>query len=322
MIFEILLKSAVLIAVIHILRHLGRRFGPRASGILLGLPSSTAVLLVLCGREKGVTAAVEMADASLLGLIAAVSLPVGFAEALRRGWRLAGAIATAVAAYVVVASGLGYLSPGESVNRLVISGGSILAASWLVSRVGVPPPGRPTCPPSRRSAALVRTVFPAFYVATAGLVVSMASPRWGGLVGTFPSVSTAILAVTHLEGGAAAACRIARALPPASLSTAAFLGAFRFASPRLGLGWGMVIGYAAALLHLALMEAMNLAFRRPVVHQSWSLRIHRREAVLWKRASRALRCHMRTFTGPRTRPSGRNPTRRRSFAPRVEIMPC
>src|SRR3954447_6979397 len=100
MICELVLKCATLVAVIQGLRLLGRRIGPRASGLILGLPSSTAILLVLCGREKGMIPAIEMADASLLGLIAAVSLPLAFAQAVRRGWKLPGALAAAVGAYI------------------------------------------------------------------------------------------------------------------------------------------------------------------------------------------------------------------------------
>ena len=98
MICELIVKCVTLIAVIHGLRILGRRIGPRASGLILGLPSSTAILLVLCGRERGSAVAVEMADASLLGLIAAVSLPMAYAQAVRRGWGLPAALTAAIAA--------------------------------------------------------------------------------------------------------------------------------------------------------------------------------------------------------------------------------
>ena len=92
-----------------------------------------------------------MADASLLGLIAAVSLPLAYAQAVRRGWRLPAALAAAVAAYVVVASGLGFLHPGESVRTAGRSRcGSILAASYLASRIGDPERGPRLRRPSGR----------------------------------------------------------------------------------------------------------------------------------------------------------------------------
>src|SRR4051812_29891305 len=150
MITGLLVKCVVMIGVIHGLRFLGRRIGPRASGLILGLPSSTAILLVLCGREKGMVPAIEMADASLLGLIAAVSLPLAFARAVGSGWKLPAALAAAVGAYVAVASGLGFVHPPGSLQRLAICVGSILAASFLASRIRLPHDAPPHSPPSGR----------------------------------------------------------------------------------------------------------------------------------------------------------------------------
>ena len=180
-----------------------------------------------------------MADASLLGLIAAVSLPLAYAQAVRRGWGLPAALAGAIAAYVAIASAAG-LPPSRRIRpaRLGVSFGSILVASYLASRIGGPADAGPQRRRRDAGSALVRTVIPVVYVAIVGIVTSSAGPRWAGLVSTFPSMSAVVVAVTHLEAGAVEASRIARALPPANLSTAAFLAAFRFGCPVLGLGLG------------------------------------------------------------------------------------
>jgi hypothetical protein len=322
MICQIVVKCVTLIAVIHGLRILGRRIGPRASGLILGLPSSTAILLVLCGRERGADGAVEMADASLLGLIAAVSMPLAYAQAVRRGWGLPAALTAAIAAYVVVASGLGYLRPGETMQRLGFSCGAILAATYLASRIGTPDPVAPRSWPSGRRTAMVRTIIPVIYVVIVGIVSSVASPRWAGLVGTFPSITTVVLAVTHMEEGAVSASRIARALPPANLSTAAFLAAFRFGCPLLGLSWGTLCGYAAALINLAAIELMPglLRLRAPLQVLDRPLR---QTAVTWMRASRVLRYRFHTYVRPAPRHLGRiRAPHRRHFAPAVEMLPC
>ena len=83
--------------------------GPRFSGLALGLPSTTAVVLIFCGCEQGSLAATQMAESGLLGLVAAVSLPLAFIGSVRLGWRLWGAIAASVGGYVAVAAGLGCL---------------------------------------------------------------------------------------------------------------------------------------------------------------------------------------------------------------------
>lgn len=319
---QLIVKCAALIAVIHGLRLIARRAGPRASGLILGLPSSTAILLVLCGREKGTAPALEMADASLLGLIAAVALPMAYAQAVRRGWGLPAALAVAVAAYVVVASSLGFVHPAGPAQRLAASFGSILAASFLVSRIGIPTETPGPASHSGRWIILVRTIIPVLYVLTVGIITGIASPRWAGLVGTFPSMSTVVLAVTHLEEGAAPASRIARALPPANLSTAAFLAAFRFAAPTLGMGWGVVLGYSAALMNLAAIERIPrwiivprlLVGFEAMARPSYRIGLPRRR----RHPSRP-----RVILRLAARHAGRlRPPHRRPFAPRLEMLPC
>ena len=90
-------------------RALGRLAGPRFSGLALGLPSTTAVVLIFCGCEQGSAAATEMAESGLLGLVAALALPLAFIASVRLGWPLWGAIAASVGGYIAVAAGLGCL---------------------------------------------------------------------------------------------------------------------------------------------------------------------------------------------------------------------
>lgn len=322
MICELALKCVTLIAVIHGLRLLGRRAGPRASGLVLGLPSSTAILLILCGRERGVAPALEMADASLLGLIAAVSLPLAFARAVGRGWGLPAALAAAIGVYVAVATGLGLVHPAGSLLRLAVCCGSVGIASLAAARIGLPAEPAPHRAPSARWTAALRAIIPSVYVVIVGVVSIVGGPRGAGLVSTFPSMSTVVLAVTHLEEGAASAGRIARALPAANLSTVAFLAAFRFACPGLGLTWGALGGYLAALISLAAMG--GIARSIPV------------SGLLPRRARRPIRAIGRAPRGSRALRYGpRFPARtaahhidriraphRRRFAPRLEILPC
>ncbi len=79
-------------------------------------------------------------------------------------------------------------------------------------------------------------MIPTFYVLVVGVVQTVSGPSTAGLVSTFPSMSLVVLAVTHLEAGAAEASRIARFLPAGNLSTLAFLAAFCWGNPVMGLG--------------------------------------------------------------------------------------
>lgn len=316
MILPLVVKCATLIVVIHLLRLFARRAGPRASGMVLGLPSSSAILLVLCAREQGTTSAVEMADASLLGLAGAVVMPMAYAVAVRRGWRLPSAMSASVGAYVLVAATMGLIHPDEPSHRLAIGFGSIFAATFLVSRIGDPVDEASRASPSRTWTALLRTSIPVAYVAVVGVMSGLASPWWAGLVSTFPSMTTVVLTVTHLEEGPRTASRIARAVPPANLSTASFLAAFRISAPAFGLAGGVACGYLASFLNLATIEALRRA-----------IRLRDRCPAIGPDADLSDWTDLDPSPIVRIRAAPRHPTRlrpphRRPFAPRLEILAC
>ena len=295
------------------------RMGPRASGLILGLPSSTGIILFLSGRERGSLGVSEMAEASLLGLVAAVSLPMAYAQAVRRGWRLPGAIGAAIAAYLIVASGLGSLHPGGPLGCLGIALGAILLTTILAARIDIPSATARGFARSPRWSSIVRTAVPAVYVVVVGIASGAASPRWAGLVSTFPSMTTVLLTVTHLEEGPAEASRIARTLPSANLSTAAFLAAFRFGCPLLGPGWATLVGYVAALMNLAAIELATACGGLDRLFRTNARQLNPRRAIGQPRPSRTgIRTHVRSsprYLG-RHSPSRRKqlrPTSRRRF---------
>ena len=118
---------------------------------------------------------------------------------------------------------------------------------------------------------VLRTAIPTLYVLFLASVEHLAGTGWAGLMSTFPSMSLVVLLVTYLEAGPAQSSRIALVLPAGNTSTAAFLAAFRFACPQVGLSWGTVVGYAAALFTLLVIEGIA---RRPDLFQpgAWAER--------------------------------------------------
>jgi hypothetical protein len=228
--------------------------GPRYSAFTLGLPSTTAVMLILCGCERGDLAATEMAEANLLGLVAAVVLPLAYAQAVRLRCRLAPALVGAALGYVAMAGVLASLPVLGVTPRLLLATAVILASSALASRIA-DPPARGTHLASSSSRALVfRSVVPTIYVLLVVAVQTVAGPSAAGLASAFPSMSLVLLAVTHLEVGPCEASRIARYLPLGNLSTLAFLAAFCWADPVVGLFRALVVGYGVAVLMLLFID--------------------------------------------------------------------
>jgi hypothetical protein len=324
---ELLAKCAALVVMIHGFRVLARWAGPRWSGLALGLPSTTAIVLLVCGWEHGGAAATAMAESSLLGLVAAVALPLAYIQAVRLGCGLPVALIAAVGGYLAVATGLGSIPPLGVAPRLGIAGVALLCASCLARTPSVPPQGRRRPNPSPRAKIAFRCVIPALYVLVVALVDSLAGPGWTGLLGTFPSMSVVVLAVTHLEDGPQEASRIAAVLPAGNVSTLAFLAALRAFCPALGLAGGMIAGYTGAIATLALVAGAvdRMPFRptRPAMHVLASWRSRGLPLGFVMHAGRAgirSQAHVR-WAQPSTGRPALHSLPRACFSPLVETLP-
>ncbi len=321
----LLVKCAALIVMIHGFRLLGRFAGPRWSALALGLPSTTAIVLIICGSERGTTAAIEMAESSLLGLAAAVALPLAYAQMVRLEWRLPAALTAAVVGFVVVAFTFGNLPAAGVLPRLGIAIFAILTASYWAGRLPIPETNRAGASLSAIQTMAVRTTIPATYVLALAIVERMAGPGWAGLVSTFPSMSLVVLAVTHLEAGPAEASRIAKVLPVGNFSTLAFLAAFHLASTTIGLAGGTIAGYVAAVAALLVIERNDQIFGFIRLRANHAKEIWQAQVVPRGLAFRA-QCHLVVFAASAHPPRAprylvhRKARHRGRFAPRVESL--
>ena len=321
----LLVKCAALIVMIHGFRLLGRLAGPRWSALALGLPSTTALVLITCSCEQGRAAAIEMAESSLLGLAAAVALPLTYVQVVRLGCRLPAALAAAVAGYIVVAFTLGSLPAAGALPRLGIALFAIVSASYWAGRLPIPEVNHAGASLSSSQAIAVRTAIPAIYVLVLGIAERIAGPSWAGLVSTFPSMSLVVLVVTHLEAGPVEASRIAKVLPAGNSSTLAFLAAFLLASTKIGLVGGTLAGYAAAMAALLVIERSDRILDFFRLRANNAKEVWRAQIVSRSLAIRA-QYHLAVFASAAHPPRApryvvpRSPRHRGRFAPRVETL--
>jgi hypothetical protein len=306
---------AALVGLTHGLRVLGRLVGPYRSGILLGLPSTTAVILLGVGRAHGPVAASELADASLLGLVGTVALPMTYAWAIGSGTRWGSAIVLSVAAYLAITLGVRGLGLADVGDRLAVSTIAVLAACSWAARLQPE-----TRPPRRRRRSgpgaphlLIRTLVPVACLGSITLLRKTMGVEWAGLFGTFPGLSLTLLVVTHLESGAAEARKFARGLPPGNLAMVAFLAVFRFVSRDHGLSWGASAAYGAALMTLSLVEFLN-RWGFPALSQVFRLLVER------LRDSRGFAATRSALWGRFPPPSPRRHPGISSYLPGVEAL--
>jgi hypothetical protein len=249
-------KIALVLTMTHVLRELGRRFGPRWGALALGLPCSTAVALIGCGYDLGVDESVAMAGSSLIGLVGAAALPMAFAWAIGRGWGPSRSAATGVAAYLLLAAFAARIdAPAEIATPAVVI--VILLSSGLASRapVGRGRPGR-VGPSTARTLGL-RTLVPVACLSASVVLGRALGPSGAGLMSSFPAVTLTVLVLTELEAGTHAAIRMARVLPMGNLGMVAFLIAFRMGCPMMGLGSGAACSYLASMVTLGTLAVLE-----------------------------------------------------------------
>jgi hypothetical protein len=324
-----LVQMVILVVMTHGFRVLGRSLGPRRGGLLMGLPSTSAVLLLSCAVERGVGEASVAAEAALAGLAAAVILPLAYARAARAGCRLPAATAAGVLGYGAVAGLLWWLPGLGGVACASGAAAGVAAACRLARRLRSAGAEKPPAA-RRRSAGWVlasRTLVPMLFVVSVHLLGEVAGPTGTGRLLTFPGMSLAVLVATHAEAGGETACRLAAAMPAGNLGTLGFLTVFRFASPCLGLGWGTAGGYATALALLASAGAFggSPAAPPPVTRQRKRLRADRASPARRSRSHRGRHANPAREARRRRRSANRNPRstgrrRRRRLSSRVEAL--
>ena len=199
----------------------------------------------------------------------------------------------------------------------------VLAACSLAARLriaaGASLPGAGTW--LRPRGLALGTAVPATLVVAVKMVGVVGGVDWAGRFATFPGMSLAVLVVTHLEAGPAAACRMAKSMPPGNLITIGFLAAFRLVGARLGLGWGTACGYAVALATLLALEGLVRSAGTPA-HP------HRRSApgfvpIPWlgRPSARGVPASLPGSSLGRGSTAGRRPRHRMEFSPRIEPFP-
>ncbi len=254
-----LAQMVILVAMTHGFRALGGWVSPRRGGLLMGLPSTTALVLVGCGLEHGLDEATAAAEACLVGLVAAAALPLAYAAAAAAGWRAHLATAAAAAGYAVVSAGLFWVPKPGTAGCVILAAAGVAGACRLGARVragggGEKGQGRTLSAVERFGC---RTAVPAAYVLSVRALSALAGPGLAGRFITFPGGSLAVLVTTHLEAGPATACRMAAAMPTGGLVMLAFLTSFRFGCPGLGLGWGTTAAFATAAATLAVVGSLT-----------------------------------------------------------------
>lgn len=253
----LLLKIALVAALVAGIPLLAKRFGHGFAGAIIGLPVTTGPTLVLIAAKNGAAFASQTATSALASLTAVECFILGYALAcvplapMARG-RTARALLSlgaGAACFTVVGSLVAHA--GWSVATALTSALAALAiVSWLTRRFDA----SVSVPPASASLAAARALVAGVVVVVLSELSSRLGPTWAGLLGTYPLAFSITATFAHLDAGGAAARAMAAGFARGSLGLVAFSTVFALLTPIAGAGWSTALGASLALAAVAPMQ--------------------------------------------------------------------
>ena len=242
------LKALLTPSLIALVSVAGRRWGPTAGGLLVGLPLTSGPVLLILALQSGTTFAADTARGIIFGTISVAFFCLTYGWAALR-WRWPGALLASWVVFLVATALLQLvILPLTLAFALCVAVAALALALFpripAKESVALPPPLWDI--PARMAVA---TVFV--------LLLTGAAPQLGphltGLLAPFPIFGTVLAVFTHAQAGTAAALRLLRGL---------LFGLFSFASFFIVAGTlitsaGIVSAFVAAIIATVIVQGAS-----------------------------------------------------------------
>jgi hypothetical protein len=236
----------------------GRRWGALVSGLLIGLPLTSAPISFILACEYGLDFASRSAVGSLAGQMANCLFCLSYIGLSRScGWLLSslGALAAFFLATFALNLVAWELWPAFGVLLAVI-----LLAAQLAPRHRLPP----------QPLVLPRWDLPARILTATGLVTLLTTvantlgPQLSGLLSPFPAFSVIFAAFTHAQQDARSAANLLRGVIIGSGSYAAFFVIVGAVLPSLGIGASYLLASLVAMTISSVVYRLTRELKPPV----------------------------------------------------------
>jgi len=220
----------------------GRRWGPIANGLLVGLPLTTGPISFILAHQYGLAFATRAAAGNLAGQVSMCVFCLTYSLVARsHGWPISAISAIA-----------GYLLTTAILNRF--SWQLFPALGVLILAIGAVATILPQHPVTQQAPAPPRWDLPARMVVATTFVILLTTfanvlgPQLSGLISTFPIFGVVFAAFTHAQQGAKAASNLLRGIVLGSVAYAFFFLTVGVCLVPLGVAATYVMAVAGALL--------------------------------------------------------------------------
>jgi hypothetical protein len=234
----------------------GRKWGPNVSGLLMGLPLTSAPISVFLAIQYGAAFAARSASGNLAGQASVCIFCLAYSlSAQNLDWLPCTIIALVsfLASTVIWNQITLTLLPAVAILGIVI-----FLVLWLMPRgsgaiSSISPP---------KWDLPVRMLLAAAFVIALTTFANILGPHLSGLIAPFPVFGTIITAFTHRQLGADAATRLLRGIVFGSLAYTAFFLIAGSLLTTLSLEWTYLLASAAAIFVSAITFIAPGVFRR------------------------------------------------------------
>jgi hypothetical protein len=235
-VLALVLKLTLAPALVAAATVVARRLGPRAGGLISGLPVVAGPIVLIYAVEQGPQFTRVAAAAAVLGIVAQVAFCVAYAAAARRA-NTAAALAAAALVYAAAIAALSAARPPLAVSAVaaLVAVGVGIAATRRLQWPG------PRAAPSGDLLAWRLLITAALVLGLTGVAHGL-SAHLAGLLVPLPIITGVLAGFTHSRAGASAAIELLHGL---SLAFPCF--------------WAFFVALAALLGHASVPLAFALA---------------------------------------------------------------
>lgn len=258
MFLELFLVATVVVVGLSLI---SEHISPRVAGIISGAPTGTAITLFFLGLSQGPQFAANSAIFNMAGMVAMQSLLFFYytASSFFKRYTIFLSAAASVAGYLCVAWLLHQL-PISKELAVVLPLISILLFMHLFRNIeNVKIEKAVKLSPA---VLLFRAILASLIISSIVMVSEHVGPSWTGLFSAFPTTLFPLILILNLSYGTKAVHTVIKNVPAGLPALVAYSLVTSVAYPSLGIYWGTVAAFAAALAYLAVYFYLKPSGRR------------------------------------------------------------
>lgn len=254
----LVLKLALVPALIALITLAGRRWGAQVAGWLSAFPVVSAPILLFIALEQGAGFAAQAAVATASAVLCALAFGLAYAwAATRQAWPLAALIG--FSCYFLSVALLAHWAP-PLWQALATAGVALLLAPRLYPQAALSPEA---ARPHSRVDIPLRMIAAAALVLLVTHFSARMGPRLSGLYAMFPVMASVLAVFSHRQQGAGFTVLLMRGMMLGYWGFAAFCGTLALSLPRLGIAGAFGMALTATVVVQGLTRLLVLRLARP-----------------------------------------------------------